>query len=39
MEGLFEKGRMNGYGVFSYPDGRRYKGNFKDDEMDGYGEF
>ena len=30
---------MNGYGEFKWPDGRIYKGNYKDDQKDGYGIF
>ena len=29
---------MNGKGVFTWADGRRYEGEFKDDKREGYGE-
>jgi len=29
---------MNGEGKFSWPDGRRFKGNYLNDAKDGYGE-
>ena len=28
---------MNGKGLFTWPDGRKYEGNFKNDKKDGYG--
>ena len=30
---------MDGKGVFTWPDGRRYEGEYKDDKKEGYGEF
>ena len=30
---------MNGFGVFTWPDGRKYEGNYKNDKQDGYGTF
>ena len=30
---------MDGEGVFTWPDGRRYEGQYKDDKKDGYGIF
>ena len=30
---------MDGYGEFSWPDGRIYKGEYKDDKKHGEGEF
>ena len=30
---------MDGHGVFTWPDGRRYEGDYKDDKKDGYGIF
>ena len=29
---------MDGYGIFTWPDGRKYIGNYKNDKKDGYGE-
>lgn len=28
---------MNGKGIFIWPDGRRYKGEFANDKKDGFG--
>ena len=30
---------MHGKGVFTWKDGRKYEGEYKDDKKDGYGEF
>ena len=30
---------MDGEGVFKWPDGRKYQGQYKDDKKDGYGIF
>jgi hypothetical protein len=30
---------MDGKGVFIWPDGRKYEGEYKDDKKEGYGEF
>ena len=30
---------MYGHGVFTWPDGRKYQGDYKDDKKDGYGLF
>ena len=30
---------MDGKGVFTWPDGRRYEGEYKDDKKEGYGIF
>ena len=30
---------MEGYGVFNWPDGRVYKGEYVNDKKEGYGEF
>jgi len=30
---------MHGTGVFTWPDGKRYKGKYFEDKKDGYGEF
>ena len=30
---------MEGKGVFKWPDGRRYEGNFVNDKKEGYGEY
>jgi hypothetical protein len=30
---------MNGEGEFIWPDGRKFKGSYKNDIKDGYGEF
>ena len=30
---------MNGGGIFVWPDGRKYKGQYKDDKKEGYGFF
>jgi hypothetical protein len=30
---------MNGIGVFTWPDGRLYKGNYVDDKKEGWGKF
>ena len=30
---------MEGYGVFEWPDGRKYEGEYKDDKKEGYGTF
>ena len=30
---------MDGEGIFTWPDGRRYEGQYKDDKKDGYGLF
>lgn len=30
---------MHGYGVFSWPDGRRYEGDYSDDKKQGRGTF
>lgn len=36
-EGKWKDNKMNGKGVFLWPDGRRYEGNFVNDKKDGYG--
>ena len=36
---MWKNNKMNGKGIFSWPDGRRYEGDYKDDKKDGYGEF
>jgi hypothetical protein len=36
--GHFAKSIRNGYGVFTYSDGKTYKGEWKDDYKTGYGE-
>ena len=30
---------MSGEGEFTWPDGRKYKGSYKNDKKEGYGEF
>jgi hypothetical protein len=30
---------MNGKGIMTYPDGKRYEGDFQDDERNGKGKF
>jgi len=30
---------MNGYGVFTWPDGRKYDGNYVEDKKEGRGKF
>ena len=30
---------MNGKGVFTWPDGRRYEGEYNGDKKEGYGKF
>lgn len=30
---------MDGHGVFTWADGRKYVGYYKDDKKEGYGEF
>ena len=30
---------MEGKGIFKWPDGRVYEGEYKNDKKDGYGEF
>ena len=30
---------MDGYGIFTWPDGRKYNGEYKDDKKDGTGIF
>jgi hypothetical protein len=30
---------MNGKGLYKWPDGRQYEGEYKDDKKEGYGEF
>lgn len=30
---------MNGYGVFTWPDGKKYIGHYVNDKKEGYGEF
>jgi MORN repeat len=30
---------MDGEGVFTWPDGRKYKGGYRDDKKEGYGVF
>ncbi len=30
---------MNGFGTFSFPDGKKYVGNYQSDYKNGYGEF
>ena len=30
---------MDGEGVFKWPDGRKYQGQYKDDKKEGYGIF
>jgi hypothetical protein len=30
---------MEGYGVFTWPDGRKYQGEYVDDKKEGKGEF
>ena len=30
---------MDGYGVFKWPDGRQYEGEYKDDKKNGHGKF
>ena len=31
--------KMHGYGVFSWPDGRKYEGNYANDIKEGKGKF
>ena len=31
--------KMEGQGVFSWPDSRKYEGEYKDDKKEGYGVF
>lgn len=37
VEGVFNDGKLNGYGVAIGADGSRYEGNFRDGEYHGYG--
>ena len=30
---------MHGYGLFTWPDGKKYKGMYEEDNKSGYGEF
>jgi len=39
FEGAWEHNRINGYGIFTWPDGRIYEGNYKDDKKHGFGKF
>ncbi len=31
--------QMNGYGIFKWPDGRKYQGDYKRDKKEGFGVF
>ena len=31
--------KMTGLGIFTWPDGKQFKGNYNHDEKEGYGEF
>ena len=31
--------KMQGYGIFTWENGRSYKGNYIEDKKEGYGEF
>lgn len=37
--GVLKNGMRNGYGVYTWPDGDRYEGNFMDDKKHGYGTY
>lgn len=39
FEGQWEKNLKHGRGFMAYPDGSEYKGQFKKDQMEGYGKF
>lgn len=39
FEGIFENNRKKGYGVFTWNNGSRYEGEYKDDLRNGFGEF
>ena len=32
FEGQFKEGKRNGQGTYTYPDGRKYEGDWKDDK-------
>ena len=34
-EGQWKNNKMEGYGVFSWPDGRKYEGEYIDDKKEG----
>jgi hypothetical protein len=36
---MWNKGFINGKGTFSWPDGRKYRGFYKNDKKDGFGVF
>jgi len=38
-EGRFAKGMKDGFGVFTWSDGKKFEGNYKDDKKCGYGEY
>lgn len=38
-EGAFRDGQPNGFGVYTYPDGRRYEGEFVDGKVNGRARF
>lgn len=39
MKACGNKNKMEGMGVFSWKDGRRYEGEYRNDRKEGYGEF
>lgn len=39
FEGEWKNNKMEGYGVFTWPDGRRYEGEYIDDKKEGKGIF
>jgi len=38
-DGEFKAGRFDGHGVYTYPDGSKYIGNFQQDKRHGEGVF
>ena len=36
-EGDYKNNMRNGFGVMTYPDGRKYEGDFKNNMRNGYG--
>ena len=39
MNGEWKINKMDGEGVFTWPDGRKYTGQYRDDKKEGYGVF